>query len=203
MVASCCYIILIGYSIRVAFQLRTRRLLHITYKLFMTSLIAQLLGLMCEMYSYVNRAFKGYDLQAVSLIGLLLEACSETAFTMLLLLMSLGFTVTKSVLNIMETWRLSTFIGAYISLQLLLFIYESQVFDPGLVLYIYESPPGYALLALKIMAWVVFVLCCYKTAQNASTKFHFYGSLLSLGSGWFLCQPLVVRTSFFPPRRTL
>ncbi|XP_058792801.1 transmembrane protein 145-like isoform X1 [Phymastichus coffea] len=194
---SCIYIILIGYSIYVAFQLHTRRLLHVTYKLFMLSLIAQLLGLLCQMYSYINRALKGYDLKGVALMGNLFEACSETCFTMLLLLMSLGYTVTKSVLTMVETWRLSTFIGAYISLQLLLLIYESEAFDPGLVLYIYESPPGYGLLALKVIAWVVFVICCYKTSQNISTKFHFYGSLLSLGSGWFLCQPLVVLTITF------
>ena len=158
----------------------------------MLSLLTQLCGLLCGIYSNVNRALKGYDLKGVSLMGNLFEACSETSFTTLLLLMSLGYTVTKSILNPIQTWRLSGFIGLTISLQLLLFVYESEAFDPGLVLYIYESPPGYGLLALKVLAWVIFVICCYKSSQNYATKFHFYGSLLSLGSGWFLCQPLVV-----------
>ncbi|OXU22806.1 hypothetical protein TSAR_004610 [Trichomalopsis sarcophagae] len=197
MIGACIYILLIGFSIYTAFELRTRRLLHITYKLFMLSLATQFCGLLCEIYSNVNRALKGFDLKGVSLIGNLLEACSETTFTTLLLLMSLGYTVTKSLLTPLETWRLSAFIGITISLQLLLFVYEAEAFDPGLVLYLYESPPGYGLLALKISAWVVFVICCYKTSKNAAIKFHFYGSLLSLGSGWFLCQPLTVLTITF------
>ncbi|XP_011499139.1 PREDICTED: transmembrane protein 145 isoform X1 [Ceratosolen solmsi marchali] len=196
-VASFIYILLICFSIYIALKLRTRRLLHVTYKLFMLSLVAQLCGLVCEIFSYVYRALKGFDFTGIFLLGNMFEACSETAFTTLLLLMSLGFTVTKSILTAMEIWRLSAFVTLTISLQLLLFIYESEKFDPGLVLYMYESPPGYGLLALKIWAWVVFVISCYKTSKNAISKFPFYGSLLSLGSSWFLCQPFVVLTITF------
>jgi hypothetical protein len=158
----------------------------------MASLITQLCGLLCESINYVYRALKGYNIMGISLLGNIFEAYSETLFTMLLLLMSLGYTVTKSVLTRIEIWRLSVFVILTISLQLLLFVYESEAFDPGLVLYMYESPPGYGLLALKVWAWVVFIVSCYKTSKNTATKFPFYGSLLSLGSGWFLCQPFVV-----------
>lgn len=164
-----------------------------TYKMFMLSLLTQLCGILLEINSYINRALYGYDLQGVYLIGMMFEACSETCFTALLLLMSLGYTVTKSLLTPTQCWRLSIFLGFMISLQILIFLYQSEAFDPGLVLYLYESPPGYALLILKLWAWVIFVLCCYQTGQVAAAKFHFYGSLLSLGSGWFLCQPLTVR----------
>ncbi|XP_014228558.2 transmembrane protein 145-like [Trichogramma pretiosum] len=196
-VGSAFYVVLFGLSIYVAAQLKTRRLLHVTYKLFMMSLLTQLWGLLFQVYSYVTRALYGYDLHGFHLAGNLLEAVSETCFTSLLLLMSLGYTVTKSVLTPVQSWRLSLFIGLTVSLQLLLFIYQAEAFDPGLVLYLYESPPGYGLIALRIWAWVVFVACCYKTSKAAAAKFHFYGSLLSLGSAWFLCQPLVVITMTF------
>ncbi|KAJ8687751.1 hypothetical protein QAD02_023545 [Eretmocerus hayati] len=194
LIGACIYIILLGFSINIAFELRSRKLLHVTYKMFMVSLLTQLCGLLCEASSLCHRALSGYDLKDVVLIGTLLEACSETIFTTLLLLMSLGYTVTKSVLTEKQSGKLAAFIGLMISLQLLILVYQYHAFDPGLVLYIYESPPGYALLTLKIWAWAVFVTCCYKTSHNAATKYNFYGSLLSLGSGWFLCQPLVVLT---------
>lgn len=158
----------------------------------MISLMAQLIGLIFEIHSYVNRALTGRDLQGALLLGNLFEACSETAFTTLLILMSVGYTVTKSILSTRQRTRITAFIGLTIFLQLSLFVYESEAFDPGLVLYLYESPPGYGLIGLKLLAWGVFVICCYRTSQKYSTKFHFYGSLLSLGSSWFLFQPLVV-----------
>ncbi|CAG5096211.1 Similar to tmem145: Transmembrane protein 145 (Xenopus laevis) [Cotesia congregata] len=190
--AESAYILLVSYSLYVSFQLRERRLLHVTYKLFMISLIYQLIGISLEIYSLAYRGATGFESRRAELFGNLFESCAETLFTLLILLLALGYTVTKSVLSNKQLWCLIWFIGTIVFLQLVLFIYEAEVFDPGLVLYIYESPPGFGLMALKVLAWGVFVACCYRTSRKSSSKFHFYASLLSLGSAWFLCHPLTV-----------
>lgn len=184
------YIFLILYSIYSAFELQARKLLHVTYKLYILSLITQLIGLTLEMHSYVYLAMRGWEVKSTSLMGNVFEAFSEITFTTLLLLLSLGYTVTKSVLTQGELYRLVYFISCMTALEILLFVYQSAAFDPGLVLYIYESPPGYGLLTLKVWTWFIFVVCCCKTSKKFMVKFRFYGSLLSLGSGWFLCQPI-------------
>lgn len=186
------YFILIILSIFVATELRSRKLLHVSYKIFMLSLWFYLIGLMFEIYSYSIRAYMGIDFPGAALTAKLFQASSETLFTVLLLLLALGFTVTKSVLSMIQVWRLLGFVWLSTILQLSLFIYQSEVFDPGLVLYIYESPPGYGLMALKIWTWVVFLLCCYKTSLKAAGKINFYSFLMTLGSGWFLFHPLMV-----------
>lgn len=109
-----------------------------------------------------------------------------------MLLLALGFTVTKSVLTSKQIRWLICFICLISFCQFSLYIYQSDIFDPGLVLYIYESPPGYGLIILKLIAWIIFSLRCFKTVRKMSTKLHFYGSLFSLGSAWFLCHPLTV-----------
>lgn len=97
--------------------------------------MAQLIGLLCEIHNYINRALTGKDLKTWNLIGNLLQAISETAFTTLLILMSVGYTVTKSTLTPTQRTRITAFIGLTIFLQLSLFVYQSEVFDPGLILY--------------------------------------------------------------------
>lgn len=184
--------ILVTLSFYVALQLRSRRLLHISYKLFIASLLCQLLGVLCEIYSYVNLGLRGTPAAKAYLLGQLSEACSETLYTVLMLLLALGYTVTKSVLTSSQVRWLGIFIGATAFFQMTLYVYQFEIFDPGLVLYIYESPPGYELIALKLIAWVVFITRCCKTIRKMNTKLHFYGSLLSLGSSWFLCHPLTV-----------
>jgi len=126
------------------------------------------------------------------LLSQLSEACSETLYTVLMLLLALGYTVTKSVLTALQVRWLVLFVGSTAIFQMSLYIYQSEVFDPGLVLYIYESPPGYGLIALKLIAWFVFVTRCFKTIRKLNTKLHFYTSLLFLGSVWFLFHPIMV-----------
>ncbi|GIY50466.1 hypothetical protein CEXT_242492 [Caerostris extrusa] len=40
---------------------------------------------------------------------------------------------------------------------IILFLYERQFFDPGRVLYIYESPAGYGIIGLRLIGWAWFV----------------------------------------------
>ncbi|XP_076659282.1 transmembrane protein 145 [Halictus rubicundus] len=186
------YVILVILSFHIAMQLKARRLLHVSYKIFMASLIFQLIGILCEIYSYINLGLKGVAFENASLIGQLLEACSDILFTVLMLLLAIGFTVTKSVLTARQVRWLICFVCFTSFFQFSLYIFQSDRFDPGLVLYIYESPPGYMLIAVKLIAWLVFSLRCMKTIKKMQSKLHFYGSLFSLGSVWFLCHPLTV-----------
>ncbi|XP_029167799.1 transmembrane protein 145-like [Nylanderia fulva] len=192
--AACIYVIVTTLSFYVALQLRSRRLLHVSYKLFMISVLCQLLGLLCEIYSYVNLGLRGALPENAHLLGQLSAASSETLYTVLMLLLALGYTVTKSVLTSSQVRWIVLFASVTTICQMTLYIYQSEIFDPGLVLYIYESPPGYGLIALKLIAWFVFVTRCFKTIRKLHTKLHFYFSLIILGSMWFLCHPLTILT---------
>ncbi|XP_012274237.1 transmembrane protein 145 [Orussus abietinus] len=192
LITTCAYAVLLALSFYVALQLRSRRLLHVSYKIFMASIVCEFFGVLLEITNFLSRARRGIEVRRASVLGNILESCSETLFTVLMLILALGYTVTKSLLTPVQTWRLIGFVCISIMFQLTLFIYQSEVFDPGLVLYIYESPPGYILISLKLMAWVIFISCCYKTSRKTTTKTRFYMGLISLGSIWFLGHPLMV-----------
>lgn len=44
------------------------------------------------------------------------------------------------------------------------------MFDPGEVLYLYESPAGYALIILRIVAWCMFVYSTIFTLKHYPEK---------------------------------
>ena len=59
-----------------------------------------------------------------------------------------------------------------------------QVFDPGLVLYLYESPPGYALLALRLIGWLWFSYAVFITVKRFPRKVRFYIPLYVFYTVW-------------------
>jgi len=64
------------------------------------------------------------------------------------------------------------------------FALSIQVFDPGLVLYLYESPPGYALLALRLIGWVWFSYAVFVTVKRFPRKVRFYIPLYVFYTVW-------------------
>lgn len=57
--------------------------------------------------------------------------------------------------------------------QLLLFLFF-QFFDEGLVLYFYESPPGYGLITMRLIGWLWFLYAIFFTLKHHPNKSNFY-----------------------------
>lgn len=49
-----------------------------------------------------------------------------------------------------------------------------QFSDPGLVVYIYESIPGYGINALRFLAWMYFTYATFMNLKNYREKIKFY-----------------------------
>ncbi|CAH0382990.1 unnamed protein product [Bemisia tabaci] len=83
----------------------------------------------------------------------------------------------------------------YVFTYTLLFIYEKQLFDPGEVLYLYESPAGYGLIALRLIAWWIFLYSTIFTLRHYPEKSEFYYTFKVIGSLWFVSGPAFVLIS--------
>jgi hypothetical protein len=59
-----------------------------------------------------------------------------------------------------------------------------QFFDPGEVLYLYESPPGYGLIVLRVIAWWMFMYSTLFTLKHYPEKARFYYPFNIIGSMW-------------------
>lgn len=95
---------------------------------------------------------------------------SETIYLLLLLLLAKGFTITRGRLPLAASVKLTVFMCLYIVTYISIFIYEANVFDPGEVLYLYESPAGYSLIILRCIAWCMFIYSTIFTLKHYPEK---------------------------------
>ena len=59
-----------------------------------------------------------------------------------------------------------------------------QLFDPGQVLYIYQSPAGYGLIALHLCGWLWFVIAVFFTLKKFPSKRRFYIPFTAFYTVW-------------------
>lgn len=72
----------------------------------------------------------------------------------------------------------------YSCLCSIIYILLLQTFDPGTVLYIYEYWPGYALITLRLLAWVFFVVYLFMTLKKHRKSGLFYYPLFIIYTLW-------------------
>lgn len=53
------------------------------------------------------------------------------------------------------------------------------------MLYVYESPPGYGLLAMQFIAWIYFCYACFFTIKHHPEKAKFYTPFFFFYSTWY------------------
>ena len=64
------------------------------------------------------------------------------------------------------------------------YIVSPQVFDPGLVLYIYEGPAGYGLIAMRLIGWAWFCYAIFFTLKHYPEKSSFYYPYFLFYTAW-------------------
>ncbi|KOB69314.1 Uncharacterized protein OBRU01_16966, partial [Operophtera brumata] len=132
-------------------ELKSRHLLHSTYKLYCASACYQHAGVLLQSLAYVRYATHGRGGEGAKVTGQFFCGISEMSFLLLLVLLAKGYTVTRGRLKLGFTVRLTVFMCCYFVTYIVLF-----AFDPGEVLYLYESPAGYGIVVLRMAAWCVF-----------------------------------------------
>uniref|UniRef100_A0A1I8HCY2 GpcrRhopsn4 domain-containing protein n=1 Tax=Macrostomum lignano TaxID=282301 RepID=A0A1I8HCY2_9PLAT len=111
---------------------------------------------------------------------------------MMLLLLSLGYTITCGRLPTWATALISVFMTAFAVGYVALFAVEAATFDPALVLYRWESQPGYGLIALMLAAWLFYIAGCGYSFVRHRRKRSFYAPMAAFFSLWLLSTPIAV-----------
>ncbi|XP_076801644.1 transmembrane protein 145-like isoform X2 [Clavelina lepadiformis] len=185
------FTMMFGVSIYFAVCLFNRQLFHATYKLFMVCLALEVFGFLTLCVALGTFASAGIENKGLKLIGEVFGAIAELLFLLLLLLLGKGFTITRGKLTYTGTVRMSVFITIYGVIGVVLFLYEYVLFDPGLVLYVYESPAGYGNIALRLTAWVWFTYGIIFTLKRYPEKSDFYYPFYVFYTLWFFAIPIM------------
>ncbi|CAG4949525.1 unnamed protein product [Parnassius apollo] len=189
------YVMMMVAVVMCSVELKSRHLLHSTYKLFLMSVVAQHCGVIIQSLATVRYAITGVVFMTARTIGQFLCGISEMTFLLLLVLMAKGYTITRGRLKVAFTVKLTVFMCCYIVTYITLFVYQAKMFDPGEVLYLYESPAGYGLIVLRVTAWCAFAYATFFTVRKYPEKNTFYCPFFICGTLWFYAGPLFILTA--------
>ncbi|KAK3697932.1 hypothetical protein QZH41_013012 [Actinostola sp. cb2023] len=178
------FVILVIISVNTSYGLVTRRLFHYTFKLFLWSLVLELISLMIYIAYYVDYGKTGKSKYSVQVAARVVHYIAHIIFLILLILLAKGWTVTRGRISSFGQVKLSAFCTLYAVCFAVLFIFESAVFDPGRVLYIYESPAGIGICVLRVIAWLWFCYGTFFTLKHYPSKSAFYYPFWFFYTGW-------------------
>ncbi|XP_073255470.1 transmembrane protein 145-like [Porites lutea] len=184
-------------SVYVANLLSARRLFHFSYKLFMASISFEVISLIFYMIYYDMFRRSGTETYGWKVAGRGSHFISHVVFLVMLILMAKGWTVTRGRISSSGQIKLSVFGTVYAVCFAILFFYEASVFDPGQVLYIYESAAGIGICVLRVIAWLWFCYGTFFTLKHFPNKCGFYYPFWFFYTGWFLAGPIVVVIATF------
>lgn len=119
----------------------------------MVSVLLESAGLTLLTSYYAIFAQYGSANESMKFIGRSFECLSSVTLLLLVMLIAKGYTVTRARLPPDTSRKMALFISVYTFIYLVLITWERSVFDPGEVLYVYESPAGYCMITLRLVGW--------------------------------------------------
>ncbi|XP_686062.6 transmembrane protein 145 isoform X1 [Danio rerio] len=180
-----------------AYNLKARQLLHTTYKMFMTAAGVEVLSLLFFCIYWGLYARDGVGNGSLKILGKLLFSVSFLIFLLMLILLGKGFTVTRARISHSGSVKLSIYMTVYTITYIILFIYEAEFFDPGEVLYAYDSPAGYGLMGLQLLAYVWFCYAVLVSLKHYPEKQPFYIPFFTAYTLWFFAVPVMALIANF------
>ncbi|XP_071029988.1 transmembrane protein 145-like isoform X2 [Oncorhynchus clarkii lewisi] len=134
---------------------------------------------------------------SLKIMGKLLFSVSFLVFLLMLILLGKGFTVTRARISHSGSVKLSIYMTVYTVTYIILFIYEAEFFDPGEVLYAYDSPAGYGLMGLQLLAYVWFCYAVLISLKHYPEKQPFYIPFFTAYTLWFFAVPVMALIANF------
>ncbi|XP_027286133.1 transmembrane protein 145 isoform X2 [Cricetulus griseus] len=179
------------------YLLKGRQLLHTTYKMFMAAAGVEVLSLLFFCIYWGQYATDGIGNGSLKILAKLLFSSSFLIFLLTLILLGKGFTVTRGRISHSGSVKLSVYMTLYTLTHVVLLIYEAEFFDPGQVLYTYESPAGYGLIGLQVAAYVWFCYAVLVSLRHFPEKQPFYVPFFAAYTLWFFAVPVMALIANF------
>ncbi|XP_054423599.1 transmembrane protein 145 isoform X2 [Pteronotus mesoamericanus] len=191
------FILIFFLSCYFGYLLKGRQLLHTTYKMFMAAAGVEVLSLLFFCIYWGQYATDGIGNESLKILAKLLFSSSFLIFLLMLILLGKGFTVTRGRISHSGSVKLSVYMTLYTLTHVVLLIYEAKFFDPGQVLYMYESPAGYGLIGLQVAAYVWFCYAVLVSLRHFPEKQPFYVPFFAAYTLWFFAVPVMALIANF------
>eukprot|EP00064_Thunnus_orientalis_P011637 superscaffoldBa00001697_g11668 len=155
---------------------------------FLLSCFFALLSLLFHCVYWGLYARDGVGNGSLKILGKLLFSVSFLVFLLMLILARISHS---------GSVKLSIYMTVYTITYVILFIYEAEFFDPGEVLYAYDSPAGYGLMGLQLLAYVWFCYAVLVSLKHYPEKQPFYIPFFTTYTLWFFAVPVMALIANF------
>ncbi|ELW71056.1 Transmembrane protein 145, partial [Tupaia chinensis] len=169
------FILIFFLSCYFGYLLKGRQLLHTTYKMFMAAAGVEVLSLLFFCIYWGQYATDGIGNESVKILGE--DEVGQGSHS--------------------GSVKLSVYMTLYTLTHVVLLIYEAEFFDPGQVLYTYESPAGYGLIGLQAAAYVWFCYAVLVSLRHFPGKQPFYVPFFAAYTLWFFAVPVMALIANF------
>jgi hypothetical protein len=168
--------------------------------MFMTVIFFYMISMTLFIIFYADYAKDGTPLQNVKMAALAFQAIGDGVFLLMLILMAKGYTITRGRISHSGSVKIAVLMCIYTMLYAALFVYQVAIFDPGEVLYLYESPAGFALIGIRGICWLWFMYAVFFTLKHYPEKNLFYVPFFLFYTAWFVSTPIMIliATYVFP-----
>ncbi|KAM8791086.1 transmembrane protein 145 isoform 3-T3 [Rhynchonycteris naso] len=121
------FILIFVLSCYFGYLLKSRQLLHTTYKMFMAAAGVEVLSLLFFCIYWGQYATDGIGNESLKILAKLLFSSSFLIFLLMLILLGKGFTVTRGRISHSGSVKLSVYMTLYTLTHVVLLIYEAKV----------------------------------------------------------------------------
>ena len=177
------------WALRVRAALRRRRKFHHTVALLFWSVAAQALGCALALAHVATFARDGVGVGWCLAAARFLWHAADILLVALLVLLAKGWTIVRRKLSANGRVRVTIYATVLLWATVALELWRLHAWDRSRYADAGESPPGYALAALRAYAAGWFLYAAHTTRRNYPKKARFYGKFNPSAAPWLVARP--------------
>ncbi|XP_041460936.1 transmembrane protein 145-like [Lytechinus variegatus] len=183
------YVVMTIVATRFRYVLSLRKLLHLTYRLFYSSLFFKTVCLLLLNIDLSRFARTGLEMTKMQDAAEVFSWLSTVFFVCVLLLVSKGFSITRAQISLPGTVKTICFGFIYLTFYTIVFFDQRVLLDPQDIIVSMTSLSASGLIGLKFTGSIIFVYGCIVTIKNHPRKVPFYLPFTIFFSVWFVAEP--------------
>jgi hypothetical protein len=121
------YAILILFCIVFGVLLQRKKLLHVTFRLFVSSVVLQFISFVVYLIHCAQFSQTGLYLEPMIIVSRIFEMVAQIVFMIMLILVAKGYTITRSKLRKVTIIKMVVFFSVYTVCYVAAFIYNQVV----------------------------------------------------------------------------
>nr|XP_054749997.1 uncharacterized protein LOC129255688 [Lytechinus pictus] len=183
------YVVMTIVATRFRYVLSLRKLLHLTYRLFYSSLFFKTVCLLLLNIDLSRFTRTGLEMTKMQDAAEVFSWLSTVFFVCVLLLVSKGFSITRAQISLPGTVKTICFGFIYLTFYTIVFFDQRVLLDPQDIIVSMTSLSASGLIGLKFTGAIIFVYGCFVTIKNHPRKVPFYLPFTIFFSVWFVAEP--------------